>query len=86
MFAPSTASVAPETEHLARYLARHDLVSTSLYQYDDKPENYLAWLSSFSNATTGLGLTTTEMLDLLIKWLGTESVKHIKMILSEIQT
>ncbi|XP_030209647.1 uncharacterized protein LOC115541880 [Gadus morhua] len=82
MYAPPTASVAPETEHLARYLARRDLVSTSLYQFDDKPENYLAWQSSFSNATTGLGLTTTEMLDLLIKWLGTESVKHIKRIRS----
>ena len=78
--APSTASVVPETEHLARYLARRDLVSTSLYQFD-KPENDLAWQSSFSNATTGLGLTT-EMLDLLIKWLGTESVKHIKRIRS----
>lgn len=72
----------PETEHLARYLARRDLVSTSLYHFDDKPENYLAWESSFSSATSGLGLTPTETLDLLIKWLGPDSVKHIKRIRS----
>lgn len=82
VYASSNPSVTPETEHLARYLARRDLVSTSLYRFDDKPENYLAWQSSFSNATTGLGLTSTEMLDLLIKWLGPESVKHIKRIRS----
>ncbi len=82
VYASSIPSVTPETENLARYLARRDLVSTSLYQFDDKPENYLAWQSSFSNATTGLGLTSTEMLDLLIKWLGSESVKHIKRIRS----
>ncbi|XP_062413389.1 uncharacterized protein LOC119222763 [Pungitius pungitius] len=80
--APYTPRVTPETEHLALFLARRDLVSTSLYQFDDKPENYLAWQSSFSNATTGLGLTSTEMLDLLIKWLGPESVKHIRRIRS----
>ncbi|XP_067306911.1 uncharacterized protein [Pseudorasbora parva] len=82
VYVPPIANVTPETEHLARYLARRDLVSTSLYQYDDKPENYLAWQSSFSNSTTGLGLTSTEMLDLLIKWLGPESVKHIRRIRS----
>lgn len=82
VYAAPISSVIPETEHLARYLARRDLVSTSLYRFDDKPENYLAWQSSFSNATEGLGLTSTEMLDLLIKWLGPESVKHIKRIRS----
>ncbi|XP_063766814.1 uncharacterized protein LOC134882797 [Eleginops maclovinus] len=81
-YVPPTSRVAPETEHLARYLARRDLVSTSLYQFDDKPENYMAWQSSFDNATAGLGLTYTESLDLLIKWLGPESVKHIKRIRS----
>lgn len=65
---------------MARYLARRDLVSTSLYQFDDRPETYRAWQSSFSNATAGVGLTATEMLDLLVKWLGTESAKYVKRI------
>lgn len=55
-------------------------MSTSLYQFDAKPENDLALESSFCNATSGLWLTPTELLDLLIKLLGPESVKHIKRI------
>ena len=72
--------LAPKTENQAQYLARHDLVSTSLYKFDDKPENYLAWQSSFTNATTVLGLTSTEMLDLLLKWLGVRQA-HQKYLL-----
>lgn len=64
-------SITSEAGNLARYLARRDLVSTSLYQFDDRPESYKAWRSSFYNATADIGLTAIEMLDLLIKWLGT---------------
>ncbi|XP_041926339.1 uncharacterized protein LOC121690066 isoform X1 [Alosa sapidissima] len=66
------------TEHLAQYLARRDLVNTSLYEFDDKPENYRAWLSSYKNATQGLGLTATEELDLMTRWLGKESSNQVK--------
>lgn len=77
-------SVAPETEHLAWYLVFRDLVSTSLYQFNDKPESYRAWHSSFHNATSDIGLTANEMLDLLVKWLGSESGKHVKRIRSDV--
>ena len=64
-------------EHLAQYLARRDLVSSSLYQFDDQPEHYRAWQSSYISATQGLGLTATEELDLMTKWLGKESGNHV---------
>ncbi|XP_057699488.1 collagen alpha-1(XI) chain-like isoform X2 [Corythoichthys intestinalis] len=80
---PATPNnAAQETEYFARYLARRELVSTSLYQFDDKPESYRAWRSSFDNATSNIGLTATEMLDLLVKWLGPESKKHVLRIRS----
>ncbi|KAL2082436.1 hypothetical protein ACEWY4_022254 [Coilia grayii] len=72
----------PATEHLAQYLARRDLVSASLYEFDDKPENYRAWLSSYKNATQGLGLTATEELDLMTRWLGKESSNQVKRLRS----
>ncbi|XP_054867909.1 uncharacterized protein LOC129347292 [Amphiprion ocellaris] len=75
-------STTSDTEHLACYLARRNLISTSLYPFDDKPESYRAWQSSFVNTTEGVGLTATETLDLLVKWLGTESAKHVKRIRS----
>ncbi|XP_063761823.1 uncharacterized protein LOC134879300 [Eleginops maclovinus] len=75
---PTNTQSMPATEHLAQYLARRDLVNTSLYEFDDKPENYRAWLSSYKNATQGLGLTATEELDLMTRWLGKESSNQVK--------
>lgn len=68
----------PATDQLAQYLARRNLVNTSFYVFDDKPENYCAWLSSYKNATQGLGLTATEELDLMTRWLGKESSNQVK--------
>ena len=73
---------APVTNDLARYLARRDLVSTSLFNFDDRPESYRAWESSFNNAVRGIGLTASEEMDLLTKWLGKESSEHVKRIRS----
>lgn len=52
-------------------------MSSSLYQYNDKLENYCAW-QSFRNATQGLGLTATAQLDLVTRWLGRESSNQVK--------
>ena len=72
----------PVTNDLARYLARRDLVSTSLFNFDDRPESYRAWESSFNNAVRGIGLTASQEMDLLTKWLGKESSEHVKRIRS----
>ncbi|XP_062415794.1 uncharacterized protein LOC119194889 [Pungitius pungitius] len=64
----------------AKYLARRELVTTGLNKFDDRPESFRAWQSSFLNATQGLELTASEELDLLVKWLGKESSEHIRRI------
>lgn len=56
-FAP--VNPPPVIEDLARYLACRDLVNTSRFQFDDRPETYRAWQSSFNNAVRGLGLTAS---------------------------
>ena len=80
--APTAPYTGPMVEHLAQYLARRDLVSSSLYQFDDQPEHYRAWQSSYISASQGLGLTATEELDLMTKWLGKESGNHVKRLRS----
>lgn len=35
---------APETEHLAWYLARHDLASSNLYQFNDRTRRLLCFV------------------------------------------
>jgi hypothetical protein len=63
---------------LARYLARSQLVTSGLTNFDDKPENFWAWKSTFYRAITGLGLSAGEELDLLNKWLGKESSEQAR--------
>ncbi|XP_059830417.1 uncharacterized protein LOC132396666 [Hypanus sabinus] len=65
-----------------QYLARRDLVTSGLYQFDDKPENYRAWYSTFTNAIDGVQLSATQKLDLMVKWLGKESRDQVRRIRS----
>ena len=65
------------TTELAKFLARSHLVTGGLNKYDDRPENYLSWKSTFLSTIEGLDLTTNEEIDLLIKWLG-EQARRIK--------
>ena len=47
-------SPAPQTPDLAQYLIRREMVSSGLLAFDDRPENYWAWKSSFLSATKDL--------------------------------
>ncbi|XP_061908363.1 uncharacterized protein LOC133653277 isoform X1 [Entelurus aequoreus] len=67
---------------IARYFVRRELVSSGLTQFNDHPENYWAWKSSYINATGELNLNASEELNLLTKWLGRESSEHVKRIRS----
>lgn len=67
---------------MAQYLARRELVNSGLCQFDDKPENYRSWYSSFISAAGGLQLTATQELDLMTKWLGRDSSELVKRIRS----
>lgn len=51
-----------------------------LNRFDDRPENYPSWKSTFLSTIGGLGLTTNEEVDLLIKWLGPESSEQARRI------
>ena len=55
---------------LAKSLARRDLLTAGLAKFNDMPEDYRAWKSTFSNAIEDLDLKPSEELDLLIRWLG----------------
>lgn len=68
--------------NMARYLARREIISTGLKQFDDNPDTYRAWRSSFLNAIHDLDLSASEELDLLTKWLGKESSKYVRRLRS----
>lgn len=77
---PADQLKAPVMTDFVKYLARRELVTTGLIQFDDRPESFRAWQSSFHNAIRGLSLSASEELDLLTKWLGKESSCHVRTI------
>ncbi len=65
---------------VVKFIARRELVSTGLMQFNDHPEIFRAWRASFINATKDLNLSPSEEVDLLIKWLGREPAEHARRI------
>ncbi|XP_033119843.1 uncharacterized protein LOC117119135 [Anneissia japonica] len=62
------------------HFARRDLITTSIISFDDKPEHFRSWKLSFSNAISGIPLTQSEQLDLLLKHTGEKSGELVKRI------
>lgn len=58
------------------------MVSSGLTQFDDLPQSYWAWKTSFQSITHDLNLTAREELDLLVKWLGPESAAQADSVTS----
>ncbi|XP_073488870.1 uncharacterized protein [Aquarana catesbeiana] len=63
-----------------KFLARRELLAKGLAKFNDRPESYRAWRSSFRNATRDLELNASEEADLLVNWLGNESSEHARRI------
>ena len=63
-----------------QHFARRDLVTTSLMRFDDVPENFRPWKSSFRSVVDQVNLNPKEELDLLVKWCGNKSSELIKKI------
>lgn len=59
---------------------RRELVSTTIQKFDDEPQNYRTWKSSFLNVIKDLSLSPREELDLLIKWLGPQSSEQARRV------
>ena len=63
-------------DEINKYLLRKELLLTRLIQFDDTPETYMSWKSSFRQVCQELNISASEEIDLMIKWLGKESRKH----------
>ncbi|KAK0143479.1 hypothetical protein N1851_018391 [Merluccius polli] len=66
--------------YFAIYMARRELVTSGMTMFDDRPDNYWGWRSTFMNVIQGLKLTSTEELDLLTRWLGPESSEQVRRV------
>ncbi|WP_435331412.1 hypothetical protein, partial [Klebsiella pneumoniae] len=60
-----------------RYLLKKDLLLSRLSCFDDRPENFRTWKLSFQTVMSELQGNALEEIDLLLKYAGSESRKHI---------
>lgn len=78
-FVPSTVNVHRNTwntdmcNEFSKFMIKKDLLLSRLTKYDDKPDMYIAWKSSFKNVMSELNVSPAEEVDLLVKWLGPNS-------------
>jgi hypothetical protein len=76
-FRPTVPDMCSE---LTKFIVKKDLVLSRLTKFDDTPEYFPVWRSTFHNVMSELGVTPVEEMDLLIKYLGPESVIQAKRI------
>ncbi|XP_064478526.1 uncharacterized protein LOC135391887 [Ornithodoros turicata] len=69
----STHAFTGDSHRCHTVLTSPGAVTTGLSKFSDRPEDYRSWKSAFRNATKDLGISATEEMDLLVRWLGTES-------------
>jgi len=70
------------TGDFTRFLLKKDLLISRLHAFDDKPENYLGWKTSFKLIMKELQASCLEELDLMTKYLGPQSGKQAKTLRS----
>ena len=80
---PPTAFVSKQdtssnlVSDFGKFLLKKDLLLSRLSVFTEKPENYMVWKNSFKSIMAELCATAFEELDLLVKWLGSESSNQI---------
>lgn len=65
---------------ISSFLLKKELMINKLVNFDDKPENFVPWKTSFKSVIQEASVSPSEELDLLIRWLGPSSKEHAKSI------
>lgn len=65
---------------LTRFLMKKDLLLSRFIVFNEQPESFPVWKSSFLNISRDMGVNPREELDLLLNWLGPDSTKHAQSI------
>ncbi|XP_071944669.1 uncharacterized protein [Antedon mediterranea] len=68
-------TVIEAASQIGNALLKKELVNNSLRKFTEKAAHYRAWKAAFHNTTMELNLTPSQKLELLMKWLGSESHK-----------
>ena len=67
---------------ISSYMLRKDLALSSLTTFNDRPESYPLWKTTFKSVVAGLKISKMEEINLLLKYLGQESGAFAKSIMN----
>ena len=76
VFIPSDNVNVTAAAEIGQFLIRKELLISRLTEFNEKPETYEAWKTSFKRLVTELKLTPSDELEMLSKWLGPTSRKY----------
>lgn len=79
---PDTSLPINVTSDFTRFLLKKDLLMSRLSNFNDRAEQYPTWKTSFRSVMDDLGVGPQEEIDLLVKWTGPESQRHVLSIKS----
>ena len=63
----------PSINDFTRFLLKKDILVSRLSVFNEQPENYMSWKSTFTSVRSEIDASPEEEIDLLIKWLGPTS-------------
>ena len=61
-----------------QFMARQELIGKKVEQFDDRPENFRTWKTSFMNLIRNVPMTPSEQLSLIIEHTSNESRKLVQ--------
>ena len=70
----------PQMNDLANFIVKKDLLRTRITSFDDSPQTYPSWKTTFQSVVKELSVNSAQELDLLVRWLGPESKEYAKSI------
>ena len=70
----------PQMNDLANFIVKKDLLRTRMTSFDDSPQTYPSWKTTFQSVVKELSVNSAQELDLLVRWLGPESKEYAKSI------
>ncbi len=71
-----TSNSLHQATDLSQYFLRKELLLSRLTQFDDKAQSYAIWRVSFKSIMDELKVSPMAEMDMLVKWLGRESIQH----------
>ena len=65
-------------ESCIRFMARREVIANRIEKFEDRPENYHTWKAAFKNMLSGINITPSEELSLMVEYTSNEAKKLVQ--------